>query len=222
MYSNERSAMCSARESFIELSLANGALQFGEFTLKSGRLSPYFFNASVFFSGASLATLGKCYAEFIVNAEFCVDGLFGPAYKGIPIATAVSLALANEYGVSLPITFDRKESKQHGEGGRLIGAPLTGKILLVDDVITAGTAVRRSVELIRSNSATPVGVLIGLDRCERGTGSTSAVQQVRDELDITVVSVITLHDIINWLEKQSGYDSQLSAMCQYRDKYGVA
>lgn len=210
-----------SKRQFIELAIRFGALKFGEFTLKSGRVSPYFFNAGVFSTGEAMATLGACYAEAASNIIDDIDGLFGPAYKGIPLATATGIALRQSYDLDLSITFDRKETKSHGEGGILMGAPLSGNVLIIDDVITAGTAIRHSVELIRSEGATPYGVVIGLDRCERGVGETSAVEEVERTLGLKVQSVITMHDIIEWLSEQPEMSRSLDLMHQYREQYGV-
>ena len=210
-----------SKHQFIELAIRFGALKFGEFTLKSGRVSPYFFNAGVFSTGEAMATLGACYAQAALPMLDNLDGLFGPAYKGIPLATAAGIALQRDHGKDLAITFDRKEPKTHGEGGILLGAPLAGDILIVDDVITAGTAIRHSVDLIREHGANPVGVVIGLDRCERGVGEQSAVEEVQATLGLTVTSVINMHDIIDWLGSQSGLESSLEKMNGYREQYGV-
>ena len=210
-----------SKRQFIELSICFGALKFGEFTLKSGRVSPYFFNAGVFSTGEAMATLGACYADAAKAIIDEIDGLFGPAYKGIPLATATSIALQQSHNRDLSITFDRKEAKSHGEGGILMGAPLRGNVLIIDDVITAGTAIRHSVDLIRSEGATPHGVVIGLDRCERGAGDTSAVEEVRRTLGLQVQSVITMHDIIEWLSEQPKMSKSLDLMHQYREQHGV-
>ena len=210
-----------SKRQFIELSIQFGALKFGEFTLKSGRVSPYFFNAGVFSTGAAMASLGACYAEAAQDVMENVNGLFGPAYKGIPLATATGIALQKTYDQDVPITFDRKEAKAHGEGGILMGAPLQGNILIIDDVITAGTAIRHSVDLITSQGANPYGVVIGLDRCERGVGELSAVEEVSRGLGLTVKSVITMHDIIDWLADQPKAAESLSLMLRYRERYGV-
>lgn len=210
-----------SKRQFIELSIQFGALKFGEFTLKSGRVSPYFFNAGVFSTGAAMASLGACYAEAAQDVMENVNGLFGPAYKGIPLATATGIALQKTYDQDVPITFDRKEAKAHGEGGILMGAPLQGNILIIDDVITAGTAIRHSVDLITSQGANPYGVVIGLDRCERGVGELSAVEEVSRGLGLTVKSVITMHDIIDWLVDQPEVAESLSLMLRYRERYGV-
>ena len=210
-----------SKRQFIELSIQFGALKFGEFTLKSGRVSPYFFNAGVFSTGAAMASLGACYAEAAQDVMENVNGLFGPAYKGIPLATATGIALQKTYDQDVPITFDRKEAKAHGEGGILMGAPLQGNILIIDDVITAGTAIRHSVDLITSQGANPYGVVIGLDRCERGVGELSAVEEVSRGLGLIVESVITMHDIIDWLADQPEVADSLSLMLRYRERYGV-
>jgi orotate phosphoribosyltransferase len=206
---------------FIELSIHFGALRFGEFTLKSGRVSPYFFNAGVFSTGRAMATLGDCYADAAKELITEVDGLFGPAYKGIPLATATGISLKKAFDRDLSITFDRKEAKAHGEGGVLMGAELKGNILIIDDVITAGTAIRHSVDLIKRQGANPFGVVIGLDRCERGASELSAVEEVEQTLGLSVKSVITMHDIIDWLSGQTGMSESLDLMHQYRERYGV-
>ncbi len=213
--------MTDPRQTFIELALACNVLRFGEFELKSGRISPYFFNAGGFATGSALAALGRCYAAAIVAADLQVDTLFGPAYKGIPLVATTAIALADEHAYDRPYAFNRKEAKSHGEGGSLVGAPLRGDVVIVDDVITAGTAVRESVDLIRAEGATPAGVVIGLDRCERGQGARSAAQEASDELGLRVVSVITMHDIIDWLGSQPEQAAHLAAMQQYREQYGV-
>jgi len=211
----------NARKAFIDLAVRCNVLRFGEFELKSGRLSPYFFNAGGFSTGSALATLGRCYADAIAHSPLLPDTLFGPAYKGIPLVATTAVALAEHHGIDLPYTFNRKEAKSHGEGGSLVGAPLEGKVIVVDDVITAGTAVRESVELIKAAGAEPHGVVIGLDRCERGQGTRSAVQEASEDLGMAVISVISMHDIIAWLEAQESYASHLAAMRAYRDRYGV-
>lgn len=210
-----------SKNQFIELAIRFGALKFGEFTLKSGRISPYFFNAGVFSTGEAMATLGACYAQAAQPMLDNLDGLFGPAYKGIPLATATGIALQRDHGKDLAVTFDRKERKNHGEGGILLGASLRGDILIVDDVITAGTAIRHSVDLIRDHGANPVGVVIGLDRCERGVGERSAVEEVQASLGLNVISVINMHDIIDWLESQKSLENSLHRMMAYREQYGV-
>jgi orotate phosphoribosyltransferase len=215
--------MQAYQQAFIELALARGALRFGRFTLKSGRESPYFFNAGQFASGAALATLGACYADAIAGAGMNFDMLFGPAYKGIPLATATAVALAERHQRDVPWAFNRKESKDHGEGGRLVGAPLAGDVLIVDDVITAGTAIRESIDIIRAAGAVPSGVVVALDRQERGRAARSAVQEVQAELGLAVTSIITLADLIEDLETRGGVEEDsLDALRAYRVRYGIA
>jgi orotate phosphoribosyltransferase len=216
-------AMHDYKQTFIELALARGALRFGSFTLKSGRVSPYFFNAGLFNTGSALGTLARCYADAIVAAGLQFDVLFGPAYKGIPLATATAVALAEQHGRDLPWVFNRKETKAHGEGGSLVGAPLAGRTLIVDDVITAGVAIRESIEIIRAAGATPCGVLLAVDRQERGHGERSAVQEVEQELGLPVTSIITLADLLGHMETRDGADpASITAMHDYRRRYGVA
>jgi orotate phosphoribosyltransferase len=211
---------------FIELALAREALRFGEFRLKSGRDSPYFFNAGLFSDGEAASVLGRCYAAAVVRSGLEFDMLFGPAYKGIPLATATAIALAAHHGRSLPYAYNRKEAKQHGEGGVVVGAPLHGRVLIVDDVITAGTAVRESLELIRRAGAEPVGVALALDREERGQGELSAVQELERGEGLKCVSVVTLSDLIEALSRPADGKSrisaqQLAALCAYRTRYGA-
>ena len=211
---------------FIELALRREALRFGQFRLKSGRDSPYFFNAGLFSDGEAAAVLGRCYAAAIVRSGLEFDMIFGPAYKGIPLATAVAIALAAHHGLSVPYAFNRKEAKEHGEGGRVVGAPLHGRVLIVDDVITAGTAVRESLELIRGGGAEPVGVALALDREERGQGDLSAVQELERDQGLKCVSVITLSDLIEALSRPAAgvpriSAEQLTALSAYRARYGV-
>jgi len=210
------------KQDFIELALERGALKFGRFTLKSGRESPYFFNAGLFNTGAALARLGGCYADAIVAAGLDFDVLFGPAYKGIPLATAAASALAEKHGRDMPWVFNRKEAKDHGEGGRLVGAPLRGRALIVDDVITAGTAIRESIEIIREAGAEPCGVVLAMDRQERGRGERSAVQEVEQELGLPVTSIITLADLLSDLERRGDSNTgSLEALHAYRERYGA-
>ena len=210
-----------AREAFIDLAVRCDVLKFGDFELKSGRVSPYFFNAGAFATGAALATLGACYAATMVSCNLVPDTLFGPAYKGIPLASTTAVALALHHAVDIPYAFNRKEAKAHGEGGVIVGAPLKGHVAIVDDVITAGTAIRESVQLISEQGAVAAGVIIGLDRCERGQGALSAVQEVQEEFGLRVISVINLHDVIEWLAAQGARRQYLDAMLKYRDNYGV-
>jgi orotate phosphoribosyltransferase len=205
---------------FIRLCIDLGVLRFGEFKLKSGRVSPYFFNAGLFNTGLAISSLGRCYARAAAGSGVQFDMLFGPAYKGIPLVTATAAALAEHEGRNLPYAFNRKEAKDHGEGGTIVGAPLAGRVLIVDDVITAGTAIRESVEIIRAQGATPAGVLIALDREERGQGAPSAVQEVQQAFGLPVISVLRLHDLMAHLEA-TGEAATLAAVRAYRDRYGV-
>ena len=209
------------RQQFIELALECDVLQFGEFELKSGRISPYFFNAGKFSTGAALARLGRCYAAALIDASVSADMLFGPAYKGIPLVATTAVALADEFGVDMPFAFNRKEAKTHGEGGRLVGSALTGDVVIVDDVITAGTAIKESVAILNAAGASASAVLIGLDRCEKGDSSLSAVQQVEQDSGISVTSVISLHDIIEWVEGNPEMMAHRDALERYRERYGV-
>ena len=210
------------QQDFIELALECDVLQFGEFELKSGRISPYFFNAGKFSTGGALARLGRCYAAALHASGVRVDMLFGPAYKGIPLVSTTAMALSEQYGVDLPFAFNRKEAKTHGEGGNIVGAPLAGDVVVIDDVMTAGTAIRESMATLNESSARGVGVVIGLDRCERGDGERSAVQQVEQDWGLTVVSVVSLHDIIAWVESNPEMERHREALEQYRERYGVA
>ncbi|HHF5544926.1 TPA: orotate phosphoribosyltransferase [Haemophilus influenzae] len=209
------------KRDFIEFALSRNVLKFGEFTLKSGRKSPYFFNAGLFNTGADLARLGEFYAAAIQASAVDFDVVFGPAYKGIPIGTSVSVALFNRYGIDKPVCFNRKEVKDHGEGGNLIGSPLQGKILLVDDVITAGTAIRESMELISANKAELAAVLIALNRKERGKGELSAIQEVELDYQCQVLSIIDLDDLMQFIEQDPRYSSHLPEMRAYRAEFGV-
>ena len=209
------------QQQFLELAFKRGVLRFGEFTLKSGRKSPYFFNAGLFNSGASLAALGRFYAQAIVDSGLHFDMLFGPAYKGIPLATVTAAALAEDHGRDLPYCFNRKEAKDHGEGGNLVGAPLKGRVLIVDDVITAGTAVREAVGIIKAAGAQSVGLVIALDRQERGQGTLSAVAEVEQEHGLKVAAIVRLADLAEWLEKQGGMQAPLAAVREYRREYGA-
>ncbi|MCF2862914.1 orotate phosphoribosyltransferase [Pseudoalteromonas sp. MM17-2] len=210
------------QKQFIEFALAKQVLKFGEFTLKSGRTSPYFFNAGLFNTGQDLAKLGRFYAAALEDAGIDYDLLFGPAYKGIPIATTTAVALADHYNKDVPYCFNRKEKKDHGEGGNLVGSELKGKVMLVDDVITAGTAIRESMEIIAANGADLSGVLIALDRQEKGKAELSAIQEVERDFNTQVVSIVKLADLITYLEQQGNMDEHLQAVKAYRDQYGVA
>ena len=209
------------KRDFIEFALSRNVLKFGEFTLKSGRKSPYFFNAGLFNTGADLARLGEFYAAAIQASAVDFNVVFGPAYKGIPIGTSCSVALFNRYGIDKPVCFNRKEVKDHGEGGNLIGSPLQGKILLVDDVITAGTAIRESMELISANKAELAAVLIALNRKERGKGELSAIQEVERDYQCQVLSIIDLDDLMQFIEQDPRYSSHLPEMRAYRTEFGV-
>ena len=205
---------------FLELALGREVLRFGEFTLKSGRVSPYFFNAGLFDSGAALATLGQCYAQTLESSGLAFDMLFGPAYKGIPLATALAVALAGR-GRDVPVAFNRKEAKGHGEGGSLIGAALRGRVLIVDDVISAGTAVRESLEIIRAAGATPCAVLIALDRQERGlVGERSAAQEVAADFGLPVIAIAGLADLLQLADDRPELSAHKAALMAYRARYG--
>ncbi len=209
------------RQEFIEFALKQNVLRFGEFTTKAGRLSPYFFNAGLFNDGTALDRLSQFYAKAILASGIAIDTLFGPAYKGIPLVAVSALALARA-GRNLPFAFNRKEAKDHGEGGNIIGAPLAGRVLIIDDVISAGTSVRESVDLIRAAGASPCGVVIALDRMERGTGDLSAVQEVTRDYGIPVVSVATLDDLLAFLRDRPDFRAHEAAVARYRQEYGVA
>lgn len=206
---------------FIEFALSRQVLKFGSFTLKSGRTSPYFFNAGLFNTGGDLAKLGRFYAAAVQESGIAFDVLFGPAYKGIPIATTTAVALYDHHQRDVPYCFNRKEAKTHGEGGSLVGSPLQGKIMLVDDVITAGTAIRESMQIIQAQGAELAGVLIALDRQERGQGELSAIQEVERDFDTKVVSIIGLNDLINYLQGKPELVEHLEAVSAYRAQYGV-
>lgn len=209
------------RQEFIEFAVAQNVLRFGEFKTKAGRLSPYFFNAGLFNDGVALDRLAQFYAKAINASGIAIDTLFGPAYKGIPLAATTAVALARE-GRNLPFSYNRKEAKDHGEGGTIVGAPLQGRVLIIDDVISAGTSVRESVEMIRAAGATPCGVVIALDRMERGTGALSAVQEVERDYGIPVVAVASLDDLMMFLRERSEFKQNEAAVASYRKEYGVA
>jgi orotate phosphoribosyltransferase len=212
--------MLPHQRQFIDLALEIGALRFGEFKLKSGRISPYFFNAGLFNTGKAIALLGRSYADTIVQSGIEYDMLFGPAYKGIPLVSATAAALAELHGRNVPFAFNRKEAKDHGEGGMIIGSPLTGRVLIIDDVITAGTAIRQSADLILGAHARLAGVALALDRQERGQGKLSAVQEVETTYAVGCVSIITLSNLIESLSA-SGRDATLESMRRYRSEYGI-
>lgn len=213
--------MKAYQQQFIEFALQTGVLRFGEFTLKSGRVSPYFFNSGLFNTGASLAKLGQFYAQAIVESNVEFDTLFGPAYKGIPLASTTVVALAEHHQRDIPYVFNRKEAKDHGEGGKLVGANLNGKVLIIDDVISAGTSVRESVAIIQAQSASPAGVIIALDRQEKGQDEQSAIQQIEQDYQIPVISIIKLADLLTYLRNDETLSTHLSAVEDYRDRYGV-
>jgi orotate phosphoribosyltransferase len=209
------------KQQFIEFVLNANVLRFGEFTLKSGRVSPYFFNAGLFNTGQHLSQLGKFYASAIQQSQLAFDVLFGPAYKGIPLASATAIALAEHHNINKPYAFNRKEAKSHGEGGNIVGHPLQDDVLIIDDVITAGTAIREAIDIIKKENANPTSVIIALDRQEKGQGELSAIQEVEQNLKLNVTNIICLDDIILWLESQSEQKENLQAIQRYRDQYGV-
>lgn len=209
------------RQEFLQFALDRNVLRFGEFTLKSGRKSPYFFNAGLFNMGSDLARLGRFYAQAVVESGIKFDMIFGPAYKGIPLATLTAAALADNHGIDVPYCFNRKEAKDHGEGGNLVGAPLEGRVLCVDDVMTAGTAIRESVEIIKAAGATPAGVVIALDRQEKGSGELSAVQQVEKDTGMQVASIASLGDLVGFLQDDPERAEALEQVRTYRSEFGV-
>ncbi|NIY83347.1 orotate phosphoribosyltransferase [Vibrio hepatarius] len=213
--------MKAYQREFIEFALEKQVLKFGEFTLKSGRKSPYFFNAGLFNTGRDLARLGRFYAAALADSAIDFDVLFGPAYKGIPIATTTAVALADHHDVDTPYCFNRKEAKDHGEGGSLVGSPLEGRIMLVDDVITAGTAIRESMEIIQANGADLAGVLVAIDRQEKGKGELSAIQEVERDFGCAVISIVSLGDLITYLEEKGNATEHLAAVKAYRAEYGI-
>jgi orotate phosphoribosyltransferase len=206
---------------FIEFAIARGVLRFGSFTLKSGRQSPYFFNAGLFNTGMALAQLGRFYAAAIQDARLDYDVLFGPAYKGIPIAAATAVQLAEEFHVDTPWCFNRKEAKDHGEGGTIVGSPLAGRVLIIDDVITAGTAIREVMTIIQGARAIPAGVVVALDRQEKGKAELSAIQEVERDYGIPVLSIVKLEQIIAYLEEKGTEHEHLDAVRKYRAQYGI-
>ncbi|MGI0153610.1 orotate phosphoribosyltransferase [Pseudidiomarina sp. WS423] len=210
------------QKDFIEFAISRGVLKFGEFTLKSGRTSPYFFNAGLFNKGSDLARLGRFYAAALQDSGVDYDLLFGPAYKGIPIATAAAIALYDTYQKDVPYCFNRKEKKDHGEGGNLVGSALTGRVMLVDDVITAGTAIRESMAIVEANGAELAGVLIALDRQEKGQGELSAIQEVERDYQAQVISIVKLNDVIAYVQDSPDLAEFLPAVKAYRAQYGVA
>ncbi|TON94328.1 orotate phosphoribosyltransferase [Vibrio parahaemolyticus] len=213
--------MKAYQREFIEFALEKEVLKFGEFTLKSGRKSPYFFNAGLFNTGRDLARLGRFYAAALADSGIEFDVLFGPAYKGIPIATTTAVALADHHDIDTPYCFNRKEAKNHGEGGNLVGSALEGRIMLVDDVITAGTAIRESMEIIKANGADLAGVLVAIDRQEKGKGKLSAIQEVERDFGCAVISIVSLGDLITYLEEKGNATEHLEAVKAYRAEYGI-
>jgi len=208
------------QKDFVDFMLEIGALKFGEFTLKSGRISPYFFNAGAFNTGEHLSKLGKFYAQAIQESDLDFDVLFGPAYKGIPLATATAMALNDSFNQNIPYSFNRKEAKTHGEGGDIVGHPLTGNILIIDDVITAGTAIRETMAIIKANGATAKGVIVAVDRQEKGKGEQSAIQEVEQNFGIQVLSIINLSHLVDYL-KQGNDQALIERIESYRNQYGV-
>jgi orotate phosphoribosyltransferase len=213
--------MQAYQRDFIRFAIDRGVLRFGQFTLKSGRSSPYFFNAGLFNSGLALARLGRFYAEALVDSGIAFDVLFGPAYKGIPLAAATAVALAEQHGRDLPWCFNRKEAKTHGEGGSLVGAPLTGRVMIVDDVITAGTAIREVMQIIAAQGARAAGVLIALNRQERGLSELSAIQEVERDFGMPVVSIVALDQVLEYLADDAALKQYLPAVQAYRSEYGI-
>lgn len=210
------------QQQFIRQAIDSDALCFGEFTLKSGRVSPYFFNAGRFSSGGALSALAACYADAIVDSGVQFDVLFGPAYKGIPLAAATACALAERHNIDIPFAYNRKEAKDHGEGGTLVGAALQGRVLIIDDVITAGTAIREAITMIEAAGASVAAVAIGLDRQERGKGELSAIQELERERDLAVISIVGLNDIVEYLNDGAGDPELVSRVSAYRERYGVS
>jgi len=206
---------------FLDFALDLGVLRFGEFTLKSGRVSPYFFNAGLFNTGAALARLGRFYAQTIVDSGIKFDVLYGPAYKGIPLAAVTAAALYDQHGIDLPYAFNRKEAKSHGEGGSIVGHPLQGDILIIDDVITAGTAIRESMDVIAAAGARPAGVVIALDRQERGKGERSAIQEVETDYGLSVAAIVRLAELIDYVGQRGDASAHLQNIEAYRKEYGV-
>jgi orotate phosphoribosyltransferase len=213
--------MINYKTQFIDNAIASGALKFGQFRLKSGRVSPHFFNAGEFYRGRALAALGQCYAAAIVESGIEFDVLFGPAYKGITLAAATSVALAEHHDLDVPYCFNRKEAKSHGEGGTIVGAPLEGRVLIIDDVITAGTAIREVMAMVDAADAQPAGVVIGLDRKERGNTDKSAIQEVEQQFDIPVVSIIDIDDILAYLDGKPDMKLLVEQIKEYRQEYGL-
>ncbi len=214
--------MHAYQREFLDFVIATDVLRFGEFTLKSGRVSPYFFNSGLFNTGSSIAKLGRYYAAAIENSDIEYDMIFGPAYKGIPLATSAAIALADHHDRDLPYAFNRKEAKDHGEGGTIVGAALAGKVLIIDDVISAGTSVRESIDMIKAAGATTTGVVIALDRQEKGQDERSAIQEVEQQYDFPVASIVKLDDLISYLAEKPEMATALNNVSAYREQYGVS
>ena len=213
--------MQAYQHAFLDFAISQGVLKFGEFTLKSGRISPYFFNAGLFQTGSALSQLGKFYAQAIVESGVQFDMLFGPAYKGIPLAVATAIALYEQYGRDYPYAFNRKEAKDHGEGGTIVGAALTGRVLVIDDVMTAGTAIREAASIVANQGAELAGVAIALDRQERGTGEQSAVQEVQGRYGVPVINIVSLQEISTHIQQSTTDAALLTRIQAYRQQYGV-
>jgi orotate phosphoribosyltransferase len=213
--------MQNYQKEFLDFAIDVGVLRFGEFTLKSGRVSPYFFNSGLFNTGSSLARLGRYYAQAVVESGIEFDMIYGPAYKGIPLASTLAIALADHHDRDIPYCFNRKEAKTHGEGGTIVGAELGGRVLIIDDVISAGTSVRESVDIINIADATTAGVVIALDRQERGQGETSAIQEVEKDYGLSVANIVCLDNLVEYLESSVGESKDLNAIHGYREQYGV-
>ena len=211
----------SHQRDFIEFAIKQNVLKFGEFTLKSGRVSPYFFNAGLFNDGLSLASLGRFYAQTLIDSKIPYDVLFGPAYKGIPLGSATAVALSSQFQINTPFAFNRKEAKTHGEGGSLVGAPLKGKVLIIDDVITAGTAIREVIKIIQAAGAEPAGVLIALDRQEKGQGELSAIQEVERDFNIPVISIVNLTQVLDYIQDDASLSRYAESISAYRSQYGI-
>lgn len=218
----DNSILKSHQRDFIRFAIQKNVLKFGEFTLKSGRVSPYFFNAGLFDDGLSLANLGAFYAQTLTDSAIPYDVLFGPAYKGIPLGAATSVSLSSLHQKNVPFAFNRKEAKAHGEGGTLVGAPLTGKVMIIDDVITAGTAIREVIDIIQTAGAEPAGVIIALDRQEKGKGELSAIQEVERDFNIPVVSIVNLTQVLDYIKDDASLSQYADAISLYRSQYGIA
>ena len=218
---SDNSILKPHQRDFIQFAIQKNVLKFGEFTLKSGRVSPYFFNAGLFDDGLSLANLGAFYAQTLVDSDMPFDILFGPAYKGIPLGAATAVCLSSLHQKNVPFAFNRKEAKTHGEGGTLVGAPLTGKVMIIDDVITAGTAIREVINIIQAAGAEPAGVIISLDRQEKGKGELSAIQEVERDFNIPVVSIVNLSQVLDYIQDDASLSQYADAISLYRSQYGI-